>query len=142
MGTAAQDNFLQSIYRGDLCIPTKSGDIVIPGYVFPDNTLGHDLAGLSPFCNVGCKVELTATEITVLKDEEILLRGTKFPTDTLWHLNLSKPACSEEIFSYALQTIRHDTNAEYVQFTHAVFGSLPVSSLQSAIDKGWLGNYP
>ena len=143
VGTAAHDNFLRSTHRGEFILPTKNGDLVIPGYVFAENTLGHDLAGLSPFCNAGCKVELTATEIIVSKDEEILLEGRKLPTDTLWYLDLSKPACDAEVISsYALQTIRHDTNAEFVQFTHAVFGSHPLSSLLNAVDKGWLGNYP
>lgn len=142
VGTAAHNNFIRSTHRGEFILRTRKGDIRIPGYVFPDNTLGHDLAGLSPFCNAGCKVELTATDIIVSKDDEVLLQGSKLPTDTLWHLNLEVPDYATENSSYALQTIRHDTNAEYVRFTHAVFGSHPVSTFQAAADKGWLGNYP
>ena len=142
VGTAAHNQFLRSTHRGDFTLPTKNGDIVIPAYVFADNTLGHDLAGLSPFCNAGCKVELTATDITISKDDEVLLQNSKSPTASLWHLDLSKHTATRALTSYALQTIRHDTNAEYVQFTHAVFGSHPVSSFQAAVDKGWLGNYP
>jgi hypothetical protein len=42
----------------------------------------------------------------------------------------------------ASQAIRHDNDADFVQFVHAVFGSCPIRTLQHAIDYGWLGNYP
>ncbi len=41
-----------------------------------------------------------------------------------------------------MQTVRHDSNAEFAQFTHANFGSCPISTLLAAVSKGWLGNYP
>ena len=138
VGTAVQDQFLRSTQKGDLRIPTKSGEIIIPGYVFPENTLDHNLAGLSPLCNAGCTVTLTATAITVDKDGEILFHNSKLPTDALWYLDFT----NNRHMSSALQTIRLDSNAEYVSFTHAVFGSIPVSSFLSAVDQGWLGNYP
>jgi hypothetical protein len=34
VGTAAQGQFLHSTHRGDLRIPCKKGDIILPGYVF------------------------------------------------------------------------------------------------------------
>jgi len=68
------------------------------------------------------------------------LQNSKSPTDTLWHLDFAN--LQRIKIPTALQTIRHDSNAEYVKFTHAVFGSCPISTFISAVDKGWLGNYP
>ena len=89
VGTAVQDQFLRSTQKGDLRIPTKSGEIIIPGYVFQENTLDHNLAGLFPLCNAGCTVTLTATAITVDKDGEILFHNSKLPTDALWCLDFT-----------------------------------------------------
>ena len=75
------------------------------------------------------------------KDGEILLQNTKSPTDSLWTLDLANWGQSS-IPPFALQTIRLDSEAEFVKFTHAVFGSCPVSTFTSAVDLGWLGNYP
>jgi hypothetical protein len=93
----------------------------------------------------------------VSRDGENLWYGTKGSEDKLWTLDLadvgkqsfpSPPAPPMEIpdqlieLAIAFQAIHHDNDADFVQFVHAVFGSCPISTLQHAIDYGWLGNYP
>jgi hypothetical protein len=140
------NQFLQSTHKGELRIPTKNGEIILPGFVFGNEALENNLAALSPLCNTGgCTITLDSTSITVSKEGEVLWRSKKRSTDSLWHLNLSDLECSDNYSSeigLACQTIRHDSNAELVKFAHAVFGSCPISTFLKAMDKGWLNNYP
>jgi hypothetical protein len=146
LGTAVPEQFLQSSHKGELRIPTKNGDIILPGFVFEKGKLENNLAGLSPLCNsAGCTITLTSTAIIVSKDEEILWQGSKSVTDPLWHLDFADLKCRDcipEASGEACQSIRLDTNAEYVKFVHAVFGSCPISTFLNAMDKGWFGNLP
>jgi hypothetical protein len=97
----------------------------------------------------------------VEKDDQIIWSGTKATQDKLWTLDLdditampsnttdmeSVPTTSIALpplptFSAANQIIRHDSNAEFVSFSHAVFGSCPITTFQHAMDHGWFGNLP
>ena len=138
------------------------GDMIFNGYVFPEATLSDNLLGLADLCNKGCEVKLTAETIAVEKDNLIIWSGTKATDEKLWHLDLEDikvaPGHSTIMdsvhtdstttspplppFSVAQQTIRHDSNAEFVKFTHATFGSCPISTFQHAMDHGWFGNLP
>jgi hypothetical protein len=183
VGTAAQGQFLKSTHKGELRIPCKKGDIILPGYVFncpndevlkdeslptknsqdnfvtlnatthsnsaspQDLQLENNLVGLAPLCNFAdCEITLTKTAIIVTKDDEVVWQNSKEPNDTLWTLNFADlPDLNGVVLDCkpkAFQTIRHDTNAEYVRFVHAVFGSCPISTLLNAFDKGWLSNMP
>ena len=137
-----------------MCIPTQNGNILLPAFAFPNNVLHDNLIGLAPICNAGCKITLTKHDIEIAKDGEIVWVGTKRPDEKLWHLNfaditpssavnargnngicasVSDPvvdsAAPLEHCGHALQTIRHDTDAEFVQFSHATFGSHPISTI-------------
>ena len=132
------------------------------GYIFPETTLSTNLLGLADLCNKGCDIALTAETIDVRKDDQTIWSGTKATNEKSWHLDLEdikttpiaepnatfdKSAAFQSVpplncFSEAFQTIRHDTNAEFVKFIHAVFASCPISTLQYAMDHGWLGNLP
>ena len=155
--TVANNEKIVSSETGTLTIPTKLGDIVLTGYVFDDKCLINNLAGLSKLCNEGCTVTLDNETIVVSRDGENLWYGTKGSEDKLWTLDLADVGtqsfplptappmpCTKQLIepATAFQAIRHDNDADFVQFVHAVFGSCPISTLQHAIDQGWLGNYP
>jgi hypothetical protein len=153
--TVANNAKIVSSEKGTLTIPTKQGDIVLHGYIFDDKCLINNLAGLSKLCNEGCTVTLDKETIIVSRDGENLWYGTKGTEDKLWTLDLAdvgmpsrKEIPDSEIpdprieLDTAFQAIRHDNDADFVQFVHAVFGSCPLSTFQDAIDHGWLGNYP
>ena len=140
VGMAHPDNFITSTEKGFLRIPTNTGDIRLPCYVFDDKNLRRNLIGLSPLRNAGCKITLTTTDIIIDKEREILWQGFKNREDTLWKLNVAELGAVSPRIGSALQTIRHDTNAEFVRFVYAVFGSCPAPTLLAAVDKGWLAN--
>ena len=123
---------------------TPSPGMHIPVHIFPPHTLTQSLCGLAPLTRQGCSVVFTDTSVSVVKDGKVLMEGSKKPQDTLWPLPLSfaPPAVTEQPDDQALLTITHQSNAEYVKFSHATFGSPPVSTFIRAITKGYLGSWP
>jgi hypothetical protein len=67
--TVANNERIVSSEKGTLTIPTKSGDIVLTGYIFDDKCLINNLAGLSKLCNEGCTVTLDNETIIVSRDD-------------------------------------------------------------------------
>ena len=126
---------------------SPSPGLNLPVHVFPPNTLAHSLCGIAPFTREGCVVTFTDRSVCVEKDGQVLLQGSKNPGDTLWSLPLTfsnKPPKSTSSRSphHAHLAISNQTNAEYVRFSHATFGSPPVSTFMRATSKGYLGNWP
>ena len=135
---------------------TPAPGLEMPVHIFPPHTLTQSLCGLAPFTRQGCSVTFTDTAVRVEKDGKVLLQGSKAPSDTLWPLPLSfassveqdasafaaAPASTTPPDEHALLAITNQSNAEYVQFSHATFGSPPVSTFMRATTKGYLGNWP
>ena len=151
--TVANNQIITSVEKGTIIIPTISGDISLPAYVFDESQLSNNLAGLANFTNLQCTVTLTATSIIISRGDEIIWSGSKGMNDKLWTLDMTHlcaGAPPSAIISNprpilscsALQTIRHDTNAEFVAYVHAVFASCPITTFLHALRAGWLGNYP
>jgi hypothetical protein len=85
----ANKALIRSIAKGILRSLAPSGDILGPGYVFPDGILSNNLSSLSYLCSQGCTVTLTNTDINVIKDATSVWGGTKATSDKLWHLSLA-----------------------------------------------------
>lgn len=148
MVRVANNGIIQSTEKGTLRVPTFTGsDIVITGYIFPDHTLSHNLAGFSNFCNEGCTVTLTQIGITVSRDGVTIWAGEKAPNDKLWFLDLSSIGTptlhpADTATTDAMSAIHLDSDAEYVRFVHAALGSPPLTTFLKAISNGWLSNLP
>jgi hypothetical protein len=143
--TVANKARIRSIEMGTLRIPAPAGDILVPSYVFPDEVLSNNLASLSYLCNHGCIVTLSNTEINTHKDGTLVWHGPKAPHDKLWNLDLADIILHQHPTTQAgtaFQTIKLDTDAECVAFTHAVLAGCPISTMIKAVEKGWLSNYP
>ena len=141
--TVANKALIRSIAKGILRIPAPSGDILVPGYVFPDGILSNNLASLSYLCSQGCTVTLTNTDINVIKDATSVWGGTKATADKLWHLSLADiPMHPPMQRGTTLQAIRLDSDAEYVAFSHAALASPPITTLIRAVEMNYLSNFP
>ena len=128
---------MQSVAIGTLHTPAAD----VQAFVFKNSDLNHSLLGLSALTNVGCKVELTSTDINVTHDGSTIYRGSKLPTDKLWSINLVDPSV-DPCEGACNQAVRLETDAEFVAFVHASFGSPPVSTLIRAVRAGYLKGYP
>jgi hypothetical protein len=85
----ANNQVITSIEKGTIKIPTKTDDSILPTYVFKDDSLTNNLAGLSNLTNMGCKVILDSETIFVIRDGEVIWSGTKGTNDKLWNLDLA-----------------------------------------------------
>jgi len=132
---------IHSTHAGDL-FPAISGHS-LPAYVFPDDQLQHNLLSLSSITNIGCKITLSNVEIIILLNEQVVYHGYKRPTDNLWVIDLDKFQHGFTNHSHSVNnTIQLDTDAEFVAFTHATFGSPPTSTFLHAARSGWLDLVP
>lgn len=146
---AANNGIMRSIGTGDIAIPMANGDVTIQGHIFRDSDLHDSSFGLPELTNIGCRVILTKDDITVLNDADIpIIRSRKQPQERPWRLEMEqlyniRPgniACvarndgTEVVDGIAMQTIKHDTDAEYVRFIHATMGSPPISSFVKSLD--------
>ncbi len=64
--------------------------ISIVAYIFRDTDLVHDLLGIAPFANLGCKAVFTATNFNLYHGRTLLLTGTRHNAN-LWHISLLRP---------------------------------------------------
>ena len=82
---------------------------------------------------------------------QVIFRGAKDCTDTLWLIDLDllvqngvdlSVGQQSTTASMANLTVKLDTDAEFVAFVHATFGSPTVSTFLEAARRGWLTGYP
>ena len=138
-----------SLPNGETIQSTHSGTLQIYGpespellaYIFPDEVLQHSLVSFSALCNAGCTITLTKTDVSIVHNGSVIFRGSKKCTDTLWLINLDTLRFGH-LQSMANLSIKLTTNAEFVAFVHASFGSPPTSTFLHAARAGWLTGYP
>jgi hypothetical protein len=143
---AANGQVLTAIGRGLFCIK----HISVVAYIFRDTDLVHDLLGIAPFANLGCKAVFTATNFNLYHGRTLLLTGTRHNAN-LWHISVERPT-SPTISQPALLS-REDTqtlaptleqpalllhedtrkDGKYVQFIHACLGSPPPITFLHAV---------
>jgi hypothetical protein len=88
--TVANNQIITSIEKGTINIPTLSGVICLPAYVFDESQIANNLAGLANFTNLQCTVTLTATSIIISRGDEIVWSGSKGSDDKLWNLDMTQ----------------------------------------------------
>jgi hypothetical protein len=146
-GNVANITILTTIENGNLHVPAKSGNILIPAYVFDTHAISSNLSTL---CNKGCTAILSRQTIETVKDGETVWCGTKNTTDRLWNLDIADlgislgtlpvsppiPSITGNQAPSASQAIRLDNDAEYVRFAHEVFASCPFSTFLHAMRMG------
>ncbi|KAI2513563.1 Reverse transcriptase (RNA-dependent DNA polymerase) [Fragilaria crotonensis] len=99
------------------------------------------LLSIGQLCDAGCVAEFTATTLTVTFQHTIVLTGTRTLATRLWHVQL--PAASPSRVDHsAFSAIGSATPAQLVAFAHAALFSPALSTLDQALAKGYLTNFP
>ena len=113
----------------------------VQAHVFADNHLHTSLLSISELCNAGCTATFTSTDVIITYNRQSILTGSKDPTSTLWHLPISGyiPTLSMPSVN-TVQGITSD--AAFVRFVHATFGSPALSTFHKAIRRNYLGSFP
>jgi hypothetical protein len=115
-----------------------------PVYIFPDDELQQSLISFSALCNEhNCVITLTRTNVLIHQGAKLLFHGTKAEQDTLWRIDLDEfTSCPTLSTAECHNAYKTDTNAEFVAFVHASFGSPTMSTFAHAVSMGWLSQYP
>ena len=147
-----EQNFLQNIKMNPspIHVEEPSGNIIssthtatVPwhqapasacqGHLFPA-LQGKCLVSIAQFCNAGCTAMFTPTQVLILHNGNVIIKGTRCPTTGLWKVPLATNPSNP-----------HQTNAitlpskvpDMVAFSHATLFSPRVSTLQQALDLGY-----
>lgn len=101
------------------------------------------LLSIGQLCDAGCRVEFTATMVTVTFANEVVLQGVRTNSRRLWNLGLHNPV-------FTLTALQHTTNAaigttsaaDLVAFAHAALFSPSWSTLEQSLQRNYIINFP
>ena len=127
---------------GSIMTSTHEGELDIPqlpkkarrAHRVP-NLANHSLISIGQLCDAGCTVAFTASDANVSYKGQTVLTAKRTPHTQLWH---TVPAPVHK----ANATITSDKQADSVAFAHATLFSPALSTLEKAIDAGFLTNFP
>lgn len=121
-------------------------------HVFPD--LHKSLVSIGQLCDAGCTATFNKTSVTVHKNNNIVVTGTRNTTNGLWEI-LLPPNDSPNVLTNDRCSHRHVTplpeansvyttacNKELVQFLHRTCFSPTVSTWIDAIAAGFFATWP
>jgi Reverse transcriptase (RNA-dependent DNA polymerase) len=96
----------------------------------------NSLLSIGQLCDAGCTVEFTQHNVTIAYHNETILTGSRTPPLGLWHLQLPP------MHHTANSAIGAARPAELVAFAHAALFSPALSTLDTALTKGYITNVP
>jgi hypothetical protein len=134
---------MHSTHEAELNIPTLPA-LARHVHIVPALST-HSLISMGQLCDSGCDVNFDAKSVTVTHNNTTVLTGSRNPTTKLWHLNLTPhgtPQPTDKILMQAHAAIGTATPAEIVAFAHAALFSPVLSTLATALEKGYLTNFP
>lgn len=118
-------------------------------YIFTDRDMERTLFSLSTLCARGCICTLTSESLTITFNGTTIIYGPKDRAASLWTVDLSNPLGGTapsapysflQTSSYCHTVVRHDSDADFVKFLHASFGSPPSSSFLNAIRRKFISH--
>ena len=104
-------------------------------HILPD-LKNHTLISIGQLCDAGCDVTFDATTVTVKYKNNVALTGIRTPATRLWQMRA--PTQIEE----ANAAIGSATPEQIIAFSHATLFSPALTTLESALKKGYLTNFP
>jgi hypothetical protein len=144
----ANNETMVSVATKELDIPELSSKAKT-AYCF--NEMKQPLLSIPLLADDGCKINLTADNIIVTKNNKTILKGVRDKVSTLWMipirhrqkaLLLAQNLPSVPVVHAANSAYHQPTIAKIMAFHNATLGSLPVVTLCNAIDKDWLTSVP
>lgn len=108
-------DYITSVATGSLRAGPQN-QLTIPVHVFRDHDLDRTLVSLADYCNRGCTVTLTNTDLTITHDatDSVLVHGSKLPTDKLWPYPTQYTDQASTPTHSAHAAMHHALNADFV----------------------------
>lgn len=135
-----------STHEAELNIPncTLPKEAII-AHIFPD-LAAHSLISIGNFCDHGCEAVFTATDASIVKDGQTILKGYRNPNG-LWILDLQQPTKRTQLPQLPepavhISAMASSTTGELMQFLHAACFSPVPSTLIKAIHNGHFATWP
>jgi hypothetical protein len=105
----------------------------------------HTLLSIGQLCDAGCDVAVTAEEVTVKYKGNTVLSGHRTCHTRLWHFSMPSNLPSHKKVSStehaSMTAIGSATPAQLVAFAYATLFSPALSTLEIALNKGYLTNF-
>ena len=114
------------------------------------------LLSMGQLCDAGCTVTFDAKSVSVHLGTKCLLTGRRTPDTGLWHLSLNTPSLAPmpiapahipiapapaPLLHHSYATVQSATPAELVAFAHATLYSPALSTLATALKRGFLPQF-
>ena len=112
-------------------------------HIVPD-LQSHSLISIGALCDAGCDVNFTTTHVTVRHDNSVIMTGTREPPG-LWHFEIPVPTPPDQASTteaMAMSTIGYSNAPELVAYAHAALFSPALSTLETALKRGYVRNFP
>ena len=97
------------------------------------------LLSISKLCDAGCTALFSKEDVTITYQDKEILKGNRCPHTGLWQVPLQGMPLSHQANSVTGPT---NTAAELVKFSHAALFSPSLSTLQTALEKHYVTNFP
>ncbi|KAI2496142.1 hypothetical protein MHU86_18373 [Fragilaria crotonensis] len=136
---------MYSTHEADLdipCLPAAARRVhIVPALK------SHSLLSMGQLCDAGCEVVFSAAAVHVHHNDKLIMSGDRSPLTGLWHLDLVNvtpalpptPPANNLHLSFA--AIASTTPADLVAFAHATMFSPALSTLKTALDRGYVPDF-
>jgi hypothetical protein len=117
------------------------------------------LLSIPQLCTNGCKAELDNEAIRIMRDDQVVLAGTRCLDTGLWHIDVTNPIPKTDVEEFDTLVSETETPsvpppfsanaaagsskpADLVAFSHAALWSPALSTLEKALEKKYISNIP
>jgi hypothetical protein len=126
MTTTHEADLICSALRPDAC----------RAHIVPGLDPGCSLLSIGTLCDAGYVVTFDAQCMHVHDADALILTGHRNATNGLWHVDLAAPTI------HLANALGDPTAADLVTFAHAALFSPVLSTLEKALERGYLTNFP
>ena len=110
-------------------------------YVFPHLT-NESLISVGQLCDDGCIVFFTQNHFYVTKNDQLIIKGNRNPSDGLWDFNKTINPLQNNTNNVNYIITKNKTKLDLARYFHASLFSPSISKLQKAIKRGNLITWP
>jgi hypothetical protein len=124
---------MQSTHIGELDLPLRPA--ALKAHIVPA-LKDCSLLSMGAICDAGYKVEFTANSMQILDDGKCMVTGHRRHDTGMWHIDLPPPPV------HFANRIGDPKMEELVAYAHAAMFSPALTTLENALNKGFLTNFP
>ena len=102
----------------------------------------YSLLSIGQLCDNGCKVIFDYKEVNIIHRGKTVLQGYRDHKTRLWHVEIPSENDANEQYNVAHAAIGSTKKEDIVAFAHAALFSPAITTLEKALDKGFIRGFP